>query len=669
MAIANLNAGGAGGNRPPVGAFFGKSAANDNMQKISSDFISKDVVSSVLDTIGGISAELKKVQQFSKDAIKGFERLVIDMRKLNNEITSKFSSVNTQIKKDNMDFLRSITTKASGGGEGLVAMGDASAPGATPEVKAKEADKEEEKKSFLDSMLDLANLADTAKDAFDVAKRYGPRLMQGARNFVGGVGLPLTALAGGMIALAYHRKQAQEADPEGAANFDRSIASGAKRAEVIQGPEADKNAPNANADIKPKKLQPADFLKENGIIPNTSPEEVKKVMVGIKGQTATLKDGRWWNTEEQILRNPDGTPAEKGPIGKPTNAADGNVQGSQQSFRVGGEEAKEGSPLSEKQMIAVNMALSMNPENAKQYPSWLMDQYNKQRSQKSGDGTPTPSAGPAYRLPGFKDLNESRSTSSGAATVTSGEAPAQTSAAPAAETGAPMRVSDIPPSAPPTDVPAEGNTPAAKEAGAPAPAAATAPAPQSKFLGSPSNIEEEDFSNLANVAGVSVEKGKDLPDKAMMALDAMMENDPQAAAKKYPAWVLEQYAKQNGNEAAPTGGATSQAAELAGENVAGGGGAGGGDNGGTGEPSADAGKTEGAPAPSAPSPPNVPADLEPPSQTNQDATPVVISNESSSSSGSVSNPEGNASSGQNLPMTAQNDALTEYFAKQNVEYQ
>jgi len=624
MAIANLNAGGTGGNRPPVGEFFGKSIANDNMQKISSDFISKDIVSSVLDTIGGISAELKKIQQFSKDAIKGFERLVADMRRLNNDIASKFKAVNAQMKKDNMEFLRSITTRPSG--EGLMPVSDMSASGvsaASNETKPndKPNDKPEEKKSFLDSILDLANLADTAKDAFDLAKRYGPRIMQGARAFAGSAALPITALAGGMIALGYHRKQAQEADPEGAAVFDSKLSGAGKRAEVIQGTDADKNAPNANADIGRGKKTIPKFLFDEKIIPLPSMEEVKKVVDTTKTtkDIITLKDGRFFDPKEQILKNPDGSPA-----GKPQ----------------------------------VNQTINV------------------------GDGTPTPSAGPAYRLPGFKDLNESRSASSGAAIVTSGEttaAPAPTgettqpaaATAPATETGAPIKVSDIPPSAPPANVPAEGNTPAAKEAGAPTPAAAPAPAPASKFLGSPSSIDEEDFSNLANVSGVQVEKGKDLPPNALAALDAMISNDPEATARKYPAWVLEQYAKQNG-KGSPAGGAGDQTnPELGGGaggtpaaegGTAGGGGSMGGPEG---EPGMPAGAPEAAPS----GPPSVPADLTPPSQASQDATPVVINNESSSSSGSVTNPEGNASSGQNLPMTAQNDALTEYFAKQNIDYQ
>jgi hypothetical protein len=609
MAITNLNAGGAGGNRPPVGAFFGKSAANDNMQKISSDFISKDVVGSVLDAIGGISVELKKIQQFSKDAIKGFERLVADMRKLNNEITSKFKSVNAQMKKDNMEFLRSIT-RSYAAGEALQPVSEANAPGAgvasaTATNETKSNDKPEEKKSFVDSISNLADLADTAKDVFDLAKKYGPRVMQGARNFVGGAGLPITALAGGMIALAYHRKQAQEADPLGAENFDRSISSGAKRAEVIQGPEADKNAPNAGADISRQKLSPPDFLMREGII--QKPSEAQNVIASIKGQTITLKDGRYYDSNEQILRNPDGSPAGKAQVNQTVNVG--------------------------------------------------------------GDTTVTQAAG---TVAASTPAGETITAASPTAETTTTTPPASTAqTASSAETGTPMKVADIPPSAPPADVPAEGNTPAAKEAGAPTPAAAPAPAAASKFIGSPSNIDEEDFSNLANVSGVQVEKGKDLPDKAMMTLDAMMENDPEGTARKYPAWVLEQYAKQNG-KGSPAGGAGDQTTPELGGGAGGTPAAEGGSTGGSGSmggPEEKAGGPAGAPEAAPAAPPSVPSDLVPPSQANQETKPVVINNESSSSSGSVSNPEGNASSGQNLPMTAQNDSLSEYFAKQNVEYQ
>jgi hypothetical protein len=137
MAISRLVAGGAGGVRPPIGAFFGKStAANDNAQKVSSDFIITDMIGSFLGNISGITAELKKIQQFSKDAIKSFERLVVDMRKLNNDTTLKFKTVNALIKKDNMEFLRSITMTYQNisGTAGVAAAGIAGAVN-VPETK------------------------------------------------------------------------------------------------------------------------------------------------------------------------------------------------------------------------------------------------------------------------------------------------------------------------------------------------------------------------------------------------------------------------------------------------------------------------------------------------------------------------------------------------------
>jgi hypothetical protein len=114
------------------------------------------------------------------------------------------------------------------------------------------------------------------------------------------------AVGAGVVGLAAHRAAAQKADPLGAENFDRTTASGAKRAAIIQGPEADKNAPNANADISQKKLSPPDFLMREGII--KLPSEAKNVIASIKGDIVTLKDGRYFDNKEQILRNPEEKP-------------------------------------------------------------------------------------------------------------------------------------------------------------------------------------------------------------------------------------------------------------------------------------------------------------------------------------------------------------------------
>jgi hypothetical protein len=220
-----------------------------------------------------------------------------------------------------------------------------------------------------------------------------------------------------------------------------------------------------------------------------------------------------------------------------------------------------------------------------------------------------------------------------------------------------MKVEDIPESKPTDNAPAEGGTPAPAE---PTNANPPAAAP----LGAPEKAEE-DFSNLATVAGVQVEKGKDLPPNALSALDAMMENNPDAVAKKYPAWVLEQYAKQSGKEGAPAPAASPQAAaDAAGEGAAS---APGGDSG-TGAPAGESGAPSGAPEPVTPSP-SAPEAPPPVPEKEANPEPIVMNNNSSSSSGSVSGGEADNMSGQNLPMTAQNDALGDYFSKQNISYQ
>jgi hypothetical protein len=727
MAISVLTAGGMGGARPSVGAFFGKpAAANDNAQKVSSNFISKDVIGSVLGNISGISAELKKIQQFSKDAIKSFERLVVDMRKLNNDITGKFKSVNTQIKKDNMDFLRSITRtygdtlqstgetavnvpETAGPAAGAVAGGAAAAAGGS---------------SVLDTVMGIgstvADLFSGSKKAVgaaaaketvkDVAKGASkPTLKAVVQKVVGSAvgksiakAIPGVALVAGVFDAA---SRLIDGDTTGAA-----IAAGAGLAA---------NAPGVGT------------AAAIGLTVTNLARDIYKEYYG------------------EYPGNDEQTKARLGEIvDMVKEMISGDVKDTKEIIKVGGEEVKQGEPLSDKQMMAMESAISMGNK----YPDWLMEQYNKQKNGgAAGTGSKTsdnalPMYNPADKAaassvppeasvppevmrnwqlqfpemveahknmsdedkskvsklfaegnnsaaermvamragieaaPTEKKLADTGRNISGrnlAATIKGTEnndakqfegvadkAGAFVSAATNETGGKPLQVKDMPPSAAPPDAPAEGGTPAAKEAGAPT----NANPPAAATTGTPAKAEE-DFSNLANVAGVQVEKGSDIPPKAMMALDAMMENDPQAAAKKYPAWVLEQYAKQNGNEAAPTGGATSQAAEIAGENVAGGGAGTGGDNGGTGGPSGDTGKADGAPEAASASPPNVPADLEPPSEANKNTAPIVMNNESSSSSGSVGGGEADKMSGQNLPLTAQNDALTEYFAKQNINYQ
>jgi hypothetical protein len=653
MAISALNVGGTAGARPSVGAFFGKStAANDNAQKVSSDFISGDMMSSILGSISGISAELKKIQQFSKDVIKSFERLVVDMRKLNNDITSKFKSVNAQMKKDNVDFLRSITRsygdaleavnvpEKAAGAVGAAATATAPAGSSIADTAASIASTAADLLSGSKKAVGAAAAKETVKDVAKGASK--PTLKAVVKKVAASAGgkmlakaIPGVALVAGLFSAA---SRAFEGDLKGAA------------AEATLGAAATIPGVGTAASVAGNvALLARDIYKEYyGVQPEDDPQAKERLQEIVD----MLKSEISGDVKETVIK-------------------------------VGGEEVKQGEPLNDKQMIAVESALSMGNNN---YPDWLMDQYNKQKGEKAagaptgGNTTTTAAAAPLPQA----NVSANQPTDGNAAAGNEA-APAQTqvqqttppapaanetatppaaaASAPAAETGTPMKVADIPPSATPADVPAEGGNATAAAA-----APTNAPPPAAPAMGTPAQVEE-DFSNLANVAGVQVEKDKDIPDKAMMALDAMMENDPEAAARKYPAWVLEQYAKQSGKAGSPAGGMGDQTNPdlgTGGEDATGGGGGGG-------EPAGksenEAGAPGGMPEPIQSAPPNVPADLEPPSQENKSTTPIVMNNESSSSSGSVTSGEADNTSGQNLPMNAQNEALTEYFAKQNIDYQ
>ena len=642
MAISNLVSGGQSFERPGVSAFFGKSmtGSNDNVEKVSSNFLSNDMFKTIGRAFDGIGKELSRIQDISKNIMKSFDALIKSTRELNRDITRRFRDVNEQLNKSKIDFLRSIMATPVPASSTPTTIGSLVDKAQSSEQAQPQPP--EEKKSFLDSMLDLASLAETAKDAFDVAKKYGPRLMQGARAFAGSAALPITAVAGGMIALGYHRKQAQEADPLGAENFDRSISSGAKRAEVIQGPEADKNAPNAGADISRQKLSPPDFLMREGII--KMPSEAKNVIASIKGNIITLKDGRYFDNTEQILRNADGTP-----VGKQTANA--------------------------------------------------------------GDGTPTPSAGPAYRYPGFKDLNESRSTSGGPSKVTSGEdldedqiknkriaglaikyglTPSTVTAT--LEGGVPTSLTsngitvDVyndltpeekekvntarkmrsemrgdakkneAPQAPGANPPA-GNA-AGDNAGAGGPTgAAGANAPAAAATAPPAN----------NVAGAS-EGDQGAPEKAPAAPGGGAGGAGATGAESAPAGAptpAPPAASSGSSEGGAAGGSTGapEAAPAAAPSPGGGAGA----------PAAEGMGTSGSPdgAPAAPSaapttPPPPPPTPEAPAGGGD---PIVMNNSSTQNVGKAAPGETSVMSGQNLPMSAQNEKIQEYLARQTVNYQ
>ena len=630
MAISNLVSGGQSFERPGVGAFFGKSMAgsNDNVEKVSSNFLSNDMFKTIGRAFDGIGKELSRIQDVSKNIMKSFDALIKSTRELNRDITRRFRDVNDQLNKSKIDFLRSIMATPVPASSTPTTIGSLvdkaqSAEQAQPQPP-------EEKKSFLDSMLDLASLADTAKDAFDVAKKYGPRLMQGARAFAGSAALPITALAGGLIALGYHRKQAQEADPLGAENFDRSISSGAKRAEVIQGPEADKNAPNAGADISRQKLSPPDFLMREGII--KMPSEAKNVIASIKGNIITLKDGRYFDNREQILRNADGTPAGK----QTANAADGTPipsGGSESTSTPGGpskvtSDAKTtGEGLDEDQIKNKRIA-------------GLAIKYGLTPSTVTATlegGVPTSLTSNGITVDVYNDLTPEEKDKVNTARKMRSEMRGDAKKNEAPQAPGAMPAVDAMGNA-------TGGATGAADANAPA-AAATAP---------PAN----------NVAGAS-EGDQGAPEKAAAAPGGGAgapgaESAPAGAPTPAPP-----AASSGSSEGGAAGGSTGapEAAPAAAPSPGGGAGA----------PAAEGMGTSGSPdgAPAAPSaaPTTPPAPPPTPEAPAGGGDPIVMNNSSTQNVGKAAPGETSVMSGQNLPMSAQNEKIQEYLARQTVNYQ
>jgi hypothetical protein len=288
--------------RPNVS--FKSAPQNPNLTKTSS-MLSRDG-----DKMPDFDAWSKTIQEMNTTSVtilKSIKDSSDTLDKLQLSITKSFRSLSKELTSSRTNFGKMLSgvggSKTSAAG--VAGMGTGAAADFPETKKTEEPKKTEDNKS---SLLDLASNAIDFAGVGGAIKSAGSFLARAASG-----PLLLPAAVGGVVAgLAAHRAEAQKADPLGAENFDRTTASGAKRAEVIQGPEADKNAPNANADISRKKLSPPDFLMREGII--KMPSEAKNVIASIKGDIITLKDGRWWDNKEQILKNPNGDPTKGGDI-------------------------------------------------------------------------------------------------------------------------------------------------------------------------------------------------------------------------------------------------------------------------------------------------------------------------------------------------------------------
>ena len=74
----------------------------------------------------------------------------------------------------------------------------------------------------------------------------------------------------------------------------------------------------------------------------------------------------------------------------------GALQQSSSGIKVAGKDVVQGQPLTSDQMAAIDMALQMSPDNAKNYPDWVLAQYKKQKG--SSSAVPAGAAGAALSM-------------------------------------------------------------------------------------------------------------------------------------------------------------------------------------------------------------------------------------------------------------------------------
>ena len=176
MAISNLVSGGQSFERPSVSAFFGNApkASNDNVQRVSSDFLSNDIFRTITGAFDRIGAELSRIQDTSKSIMKSFDALIRNARELNRDVTKRFTDVNNQLNRSKIEFLRSLMltpVPASSTPTTLGALVD-NAQKSQEETKKQE-EKKDESKSWMDTLGDWLSTAGDVASMGDMFKKGG----------------------------------------------------------------------------------------------------------------------------------------------------------------------------------------------------------------------------------------------------------------------------------------------------------------------------------------------------------------------------------------------------------------------------------------------------------------------------------------------------------------
>jgi len=280
MAISNLITPGQATERPSVSAFFGQSYTASASQKVSSTMMSDSFVDSTMNMLKVLNAEISRIQDTAKKTLAGFDKVINSIRELNRSITMRFRTLNNELTASRVDFLRGVLNAPEtpmpdlGGAPILVMKNDQPAATPTPSPNA------------APSLLEM--LTSAVGEA--VLGQALTKMLTGggaiAKTLISAIFNPLVLGAAGFVALAYFAGKARAENPEGWLDFQLKMRSGAERAKVIQGPQAEVEqfGPVKESGV----IAPGEVLKRNKL--------TKDDVASSKGNIVTLKDGRWFDT-------------------------------------------------------------------------------------------------------------------------------------------------------------------------------------------------------------------------------------------------------------------------------------------------------------------------------------------------------------------------------------
>ena len=144
------------------------------VEKVSSSMFSDSMVSSVIDSIRNYNSQIAKLQDISRNLVISFKGLIVMIRQLNRDITSRFRSLNKELDASRLDFVRSVLTSPVSTPSGTVPLEKAMDQKKEEDKPANKKD-DDDKSNFLDGLMGLLGIGRgrAAASGVSLLSRFG----------------------------------------------------------------------------------------------------------------------------------------------------------------------------------------------------------------------------------------------------------------------------------------------------------------------------------------------------------------------------------------------------------------------------------------------------------------------------------------------------------------